>query len=135
MPTQTGETTRGALTMQVPAEAAALAGVREALRHWLADAGAQRDEINELTLACSEACANAVEHPTERGESVIRLAGHVAAGTVTLVVRDDGQWRTGPPQPDRGRGLAIMRALVDTLEITPSRSGTEVRLQRRLVGL
>ena len=121
--------------MQVRAEAAALAGVREALRHWLADTGAQKDEINDLTLACSEACANAIEHPAERGEGVIRLAGQFAAGTVTLVVRDDGQWRGGPPQPDRGRGLAIMRALVDTVEIIPSRSGTEVRLQRRLVGL
>jgi anti-sigma regulatory factor (Ser/Thr protein kinase) len=132
MPSWTGEKTSGALRIQVPAQAAALAGVREEVRRWLAAAGAERDEINDLTLACSEACANAVEHPTERAQAVISLAGEVSQRTVTLIVNDDGQWRPGPPEPDRGRGLTIIGALVDSLEILPSPSGTEVRLRRRL---
>ena len=132
MPSRTGEKMSGTLRIEVPAEAAALAGVREEVRRWLAAAGAHKDEINDLTLACSEACANAVEHPSERAHSLIRLAGEVTERTVTLIVNDDGQWRPGPPEPDRGRGLTIIRALVDSLEILPSRSGTEVRLRRRL---
>jgi anti-sigma regulatory factor (Ser/Thr protein kinase) len=134
MPSRTGEKTSGALSMEVPAEAAALAGVRAEVRRWLASAGAQKDEINDLTLACSEACANAVEHPTARAVGVIRLVGEVTECTVTLIVNDDGQWHPGPPEPDRGRGLTIMRALVDSVEILPSGSGTEVRLRRRLAG-
>jgi anti-sigma regulatory factor (Ser/Thr protein kinase) len=132
MPSRTGEKTSGALCIEVPAEAAALAGVRVEVRLWLAAAGARKDEINDLTLACSEACANAVEHPTDRAHNVIRLAGEVTERIVTLTVNDDGQWRPGPPHADRGRGLTIIRALVDSVEILPSRSGTEVRLRRRL---
>jgi anti-sigma regulatory factor (Ser/Thr protein kinase) len=48
-------------------------------------------------------------------------------------VRDYGSWR--PERGDeRGRGLVLMRALMDTVEVTPSAEGTTVRLRRRLSG-
>ena len=50
-----------------------------------------------------------------------------------MVVRDFGVWRPGRDD-DRGRGLGLMKELMDEVEVTPSSEGTVVRMQRRLNG-
>jgi anti-sigma regulatory factor (Ser/Thr protein kinase) len=47
-------------------------------------------------------------------------------------VRDFGSWRA-ERAGDRGRGLSLMRALMDTVEVTPTPEGTTVRLRRTLI--
>ena len=49
-----------------------------------------------------------------------------------FVVFDRGRWRPAGDYRWRGRGIAIMRALVDDVQIEPSPSGTTVVLRRRL---
>jgi anti-sigma regulatory factor (Ser/Thr protein kinase) len=46
-------------------------------------------------------------------------------------VRDFGAWRP-PRHGDQGRGLGLMRALMDKVEVTPSPEGTTVLLRRAL---
>jgi anti-sigma regulatory factor (Ser/Thr protein kinase) len=46
-------------------------------------------------------------------------------------VSDDGRWRPARGE-HRGRGLKIMQAATDTLEITSEDTGTEVVMSRRL---
>jgi anti-sigma regulatory factor (Ser/Thr protein kinase) len=47
-------------------------------------------------------------------------------------VRDFGAWRS-PREGDRGRGLSLMRALMDTVDVVPGPEGTTVRMRRTLL--
>jgi anti-anti-sigma factor len=85
-------------------------------------------------VAVGEACANAAEHAyrgTEPGPmSVVAVVD--VDGVLTVTVRDQGTWRPPDRDPgDRGRGLLIMRQLLDgvTLQEGP---GTTVTMSMRL---
>ena len=52
------------LDLRFQAEPETLAILRHSLRRWLRVAGATDDDLNAVTLACSEAAANAVSAPT-----------------------------------------------------------------------
>ena len=111
------------------AEPEALSQMRSLLRRWLGHAGADRRTISEVTTAAGEAATNAIEHSGVAGD--FEVSGRIAAGRIELVIRDRGHWRQ-PREGDQGRGLSLMRALMDTVELTPSPEGTTVRLRRRL---
>jgi len=54
-------------------------------------------------------------------------------GVLTVVVRDQGVWRPPDRDPgDRGRGLLIMRQLVDGVVLEEEARGTTVTLNMRL---
>jgi anti-anti-sigma factor len=54
-------------------------------------------------------------------------------GVLTVTVRDEGTWRPPDRDPgDRGRGLLIMRQLVDTVTLDEQDGGTTVSLRLRL---
>ena len=115
-----------------------LAVVREAMRSWLVTADVDRGDAEMLVLAAAELCANAVEHayPEGTGGAVEVAAARELAGTVTLVVRDRGRWRPPPVDPgERGRGLAIVRALMTEVEVDEATDGTTVTVRYRPVGL
>jgi len=114
-----------------PADKQVLAGVRGLLRRWLRDRGANRDEVYDITVACQEACANAVEHAYRPGRASFALEAEHDAGLVRLTVSDSGRWR--PPRgTNRGRGLVLMEALMDAVDVRQGESGTVVVLERRL---
>jgi len=46
-------------------------------------------------------------------------------------VRDKGSWREGT-RAEGGRGLILMRALMDAVDVEPGPEGTTVRMRRRL---
>jgi len=50
---------------------------------------------------------------------------------VTITVRDRGRWKS-TSSPDRGRGLALMRELMDQVEVDGGDGGSTVLLQRTL---
>jgi anti-sigma regulatory factor (Ser/Thr protein kinase) len=52
---------------------------------------------------------------------------------VTVTVRDHGEWRD-PRGRNRGRGLELMEAAMDELDVKRDESGTRVVLRRRLRG-
>ena len=54
-------------------------------------------------------------------------------GGVKLCVRDFGNWRA-PRGAHRGRGLQLIEALMEDVEIVCDERGTEVRMSRRLAG-
>jgi anti-sigma regulatory factor (Ser/Thr protein kinase) len=109
----------------------ALAAMRALLRRWLRHAGASASETGEIVAACGEAATNAVEHSGASGRDPLELSGLVEGRTVELSVRDHGVWR--PPSAGRGgRGLPLMRALMDEVDVTSSPEGTTVRLSRTL---
>jgi anti-sigma regulatory factor (Ser/Thr protein kinase) len=119
------------LFLRVPAQPGALAPLRATLRRWLLRAGATEAETYEILTACGEAATNAIRHASGPSRTDFEVEADVVDGEVDIRVRDRGSWRerrTGVG----GRGLPIIEAYVDALEITPSPSGTEVRMRRRL---
>jgi anti-sigma regulatory factor (Ser/Thr protein kinase) len=120
--------------VEFPATPETLASMRAVLRRWLRHLGADEQQIAEIVTACGEAATNAIEHAGAGGGVPFEVSGHREGGEVALTVRDHGAWRT-PRAGDQGRGLSLMRALMDSVEVTPTPEGTTVRLGRRLQGL
>jgi anti-sigma regulatory factor (Ser/Thr protein kinase)/GAF domain-containing protein len=119
------------LDLHLPADPKILAEIRLALRRWLRQQGASDSQTMEITLAVSEACTNAIEHAYSPAPAEFTLRASADAGGVTFVVADVGRWRV-PRGTDRGRGLTIIRAAMDDVEVNPSETGTEIVMHRKL---
>ncbi len=115
---------------------ASVGEVRRFVRRWLADAGATEDETMEVLVATSEAHTNAVHHAYDGRVGLVEVEVDAVDGEIVITVRDRGQWRPPrlTPRDDGGRGLPLMNALMDAVEIHAGALGTEVRLRRRLGG-
>jgi anti-anti-sigma factor len=93
----------------------------------------EQDRVGVL-VAVGEACANAAEHAYRETEpGPMRVTADVDVdGVLTVRVRDEGTWRPPDRDPgDRGRGLLIMRQLVDGVLLEEDH-GTTVTLSLRL---
>ncbi|MFP5319987.1 MAG: SpoIIE family protein phosphatase [Acidimicrobiia bacterium] len=119
--------------VRLPAEFASVATVRQRLRAFLTACGVDDQTTDEVTLACSEAAANAVEHPVAPRHHSIEVEGSVEDDVIRVTVRDFGRWRPPPTVSERGRGLALMGMLMD-VEVAALASGTEVVLRRQRDG-
>jgi serine phosphatase RsbU (regulator of sigma subunit)/anti-sigma regulatory factor (Ser/Thr protein kinase) len=114
-----------------PARTETLAAMRPLLRRWLAGQGAGDEEIYDITVAVQEASANAVEHAYAPGAATFDLEARVEAGVVVFEIRDRGRWRE-PRGTHRGRGITMMRALMESVDVNHDEHGTKVVLRRRL---
>jgi PAS domain S-box-containing protein len=111
----------------------ALRSLRRLSGRWLREAGALPDEVHDLVMAANEAWQNALEHGTNFARTTVGVDLEVDQhGEVTITVRDAGSRDRAPSDPDRGRGIELMRGLADevTLELAPH--GSTVRLRRQL---
>jgi anti-sigma regulatory factor (Ser/Thr protein kinase) len=128
---QTSETGQ-ALQTTHPADPEELGRARGVVRVWLEGNGASRAETSEILLATNEACMNVIEHAYEDGQSgTFTLEGHRDDHTVVLIVRDAGRWSEVRAR-GRGRGLKLMEALMDSVQLSFSSQGTIVVLRRKL---
>ena len=121
------------LSVELPAEPATLASMRNLMRRWLRHADGTDQEIAEITTACGEAATNAIEHAGPAGDTPFEVDAQLDGREVRITVRDFGSWRE-PREGDHGRGISLMRALMDDVDVTPSPEGTTVRLGRTLNG-
>jgi anti-sigma regulatory factor (Ser/Thr protein kinase)/putative methionine-R-sulfoxide reductase with GAF domain len=119
------------LFLQLPAVPGVLADMRRGLRRWLRTHGATESDLTEVTLAVSEACSNAIEHAYSPAPAMFELVGTAQGDVVTFVITDGGRWRA-PRGHDRGRGLTIIDAAMDEVDVKSDETGTSVRMQRRL---
>jgi anti-sigma regulatory factor (Ser/Thr protein kinase) len=119
------------LRVRFAADPQVLSQMRRMLGRWLQEHGTEADEVAAITLACGEACANAIEHAYAPGVAYFELEALYADGVVTITVRDTGRWRA-PRGTNRGRGLKIIAAAVDELDLHTTDAGTEVVMRRRL---
>jgi anti-sigma regulatory factor (Ser/Thr protein kinase)/anti-anti-sigma regulatory factor len=129
------EDTQEPLQLDLIADPAALPGVRRRLNSWLTTVGMGEQDRVGVMVAVGEACANAAEHAyrgSEPGPMSLRARVDVD-GVLTVTVRDEGTWRPPDRDPgDRGRGLLIMRQLVDGVVLEEEAKGTTVTLSLRL---
>ncbi|WP_081788712.1 SpoIIE family protein phosphatase [Candidatus Blastococcus massiliensis] len=122
------------LHLDLPAVPASLPGIRRRLTTWLSALGMGENDRVGVMVAVGEACANAAEHAyrgSEPGGMSVTATVDVD-GVLTVRVHDDGTWRPPDRDPgDRGRGLLIMRQLVDSVSLEDG-PGTTVTLAVRL---
>ncbi|GGW60530.1 histidine kinase [Streptomyces lucensis JCM 4490] len=123
------------LTLSFPARPGQLAPVRHALRTWLENAGLAPKAAMDVLMAAGEACANAVEHGHRDAPGAsIGLRAEASAHRVRLTVADSGRWKEPQPEanPLRGRGISLMRKLMDHVTIEPAPAGTTVDMHTRI---
>lgn len=122
------------LQLDLPAVPSSLPAVRRHLGAWLDRLGMGEQDRVGVMVAVGEAAANAAEHAYRDSEpGPVHVSAAVDQdGVLTVTVRDEGTWRTPDRDPgSRGRGLLIMRQLVDGV-VLQEEGGTTVTLRLRL---
>jgi serine/threonine-protein kinase RsbW len=107
-----------------------LGPMRTLLTEWANTESLDTETVHAIVLSGYEVLANSVEHGYrgDDGGRVELYADHTG-DLVTVTVVDHGRWRTPPTAPGlRGRGLALVRGLSDTADITRSDHGTTVAM-------
>lgn len=101
------------------------------------------EQLADLKLAVTEACGNAVRHAYADEDGPVMVAFVVSDDRLEIRVEDEGtgfggmpdagEW-TMPKDLDSGMGMAIIRAIVDELEVEegPDGRGTVVRMAKYL---
>jgi serine phosphatase RsbU (regulator of sigma subunit)/anti-sigma regulatory factor (Ser/Thr protein kinase) len=116
------------LHLELPTDPDELAVIRHTLERWLEAANVGERDAYRITLATNEACMNAIEHA--RGRSAFEVHAEIAGDEVGVTVRDQGCWRAPRAAGGGGRGLDMMRELMDAVEVRPAEDGTLVRMRR-----
>jgi PAS domain S-box-containing protein len=104
--------------------------IRHDLHVWLAGHRVPDQAAANVVLAVAEVLANAVEHAGAGPGGISLRVDRVERRRFRVVVADAGRWRepAAVPDPVRGRGLAIARALADDVQVDPGPTGTTVTL-------
>jgi anti-sigma regulatory factor (Ser/Thr protein kinase)/putative methionine-R-sulfoxide reductase with GAF domain len=110
------------------ADATQLVLLRRVLRRWLTERGVGPNLVYDVLVGCGEAVANAIEHAYGPSGGVIQIGAERTPDAIVLTVRDFGRWRS-PRVAYRGRGILMMQELADSVEISPSNTGTTVALR------
>jgi PAS domain S-box-containing protein len=120
------------LHLEVSTDPTRLREVRRHLAGWLRRSGASEEDVEIAQMACHEACSNAIEHGYGFGEGSFTIDAQMENGKVMLEVSDHGSWIDRPEGglPHRGRGIALMEALMDAVQLTHGGDGTTVRMER-----
>jgi len=119
-----------------PARPDQLADIRRTVGGWMEESDAI-DEVlaQDVLLGLDEAVSNAIEH-AYFGEAsdpiVVAIRLHESVDRLVVTVTDNGRWRAESTDPNRGRGLGIMRRLFDDVAVRTNETGTEIRMERVL---
>jgi PAS domain S-box-containing protein len=105
---------------------------RRALMRFARGCGLDRERASDLVLASCEAMNNAIEHAYSEESGAVRLRARRNGDELVVTVDDNGRWSDRPPHADRGRGLVIIGALSDEMEICRRDNGTSVHVGFRL---
>ena len=109
------------------------------------DSNLADERIDDLKLAVSEACTNAIEaHDAAGSDERVLVRCRADDEAMEVCVEDRGQGFDPAGLPDhppvtdpdrlkfeRGLGIPLIRALVDEVEFSPTGHGTAVRLVMR----
>ena len=117
-------------TLEVTAIPAHLADIRQRVAMWLRRVDVDEQVGSDVVLTVNEACTNCIEHAyRDQAAGPIRIQALHTHDHVTLWVTDSGTWKPPTAGPNtRGRGLPMMSALSNDLQIKRSPDGTTVTL-------
>ena len=81
--------------------------------------------VDDVALVVSELVTNAIVHGVPPVTLEVSVDVRPRGCLVTVVCSDSGPWDGSPPEPIRGRGLILVRALADA-SIDADTTGTRV---------
>ncbi|MEV7883677.1 ATP-binding protein [Streptomyces sp. NPDC002817] len=127
-------------------EAASVPLARRLLLGTMETAGVDPDISYDLSVALSEACANAVEHGGDAGQGgtseAYRVTAYLDGEKCRIEVADSGPGfgrpapvvRRAPGEAENGRGLCLIKELADHVHIgnKPGRGGAVVSFDKIL---
>jgi serine/threonine-protein kinase RsbW len=96
-------------------------------------------QLNKLMVSVTEAVNNAIIHGNKRNlQKKVKVVGEILPGWLLIMIADEGKGFdpgqvSNPLQEENllresGRGIFLMRTLMDKVEIDRTDAGTEVRL-------
>jgi anti-sigma regulatory factor (Ser/Thr protein kinase) len=101
---------------------------REAVRAFAERANVPAAVCEDIVIAAGEAVANAIEHGDRAPDARFSIELLASSGDFTMRIASDGHWRSAGSQPDRGRGMHIMRACAQHMEVSSTYERTLVTL-------
>jgi serine/threonine-protein kinase RsbW len=126
-------------TLRLPSDAQSVPLARGLCQDAMTRVGVHDSCIDDVALAVTEACANVTVHASGSGRAY-EVQVEIDESWCHIRVIDTGPGpdravsRPAGPFDESGRGLVLMRALVDEIELTPGDEvGTVVHLRKRLV--
>lgn len=126
--------TAGFVELMLPAQAPNVGLARAVLRSLAAHGGFSGTQAEDIILAMSEAYTNVIQHANT---TWVTLRFALEPNALTIEVEDDGEGfdtaildHPYDPARDVGRGMHLIRSLMDTVECQSSPMGTIVRMTR-----
>ena len=109
------------------------------------DSGFGDDEVMQIAMAVREAAVNAVLHGNAYDpEKKVELEFERTPQDLVITIRDQGKGMDMAKIPDplapenllktSGRGIFLIRSFMDSVEIHPSQTGTEIKLIKHVHG-
>jgi serine/threonine-protein kinase RsbW len=139
------------LVLYLPRDAASVPVTRQVLDGCLETLGVTPDTRADIALALSEACANVIQHAGPGDEYEVQATARNGQCAIEVVNTSSQDGTSAPDWTDagkvgglvpavdsvpvtaeHGRGLAIIDAVVDNLQLTGSTEGTVVRFEKAL---
>lgn len=105
--------------------------LRRELTSWLEVAEVAGSARDSIVLATHEAAANAIEHAQLGSEVTVR--GMRDHDELMVVVTNTGTWKKSRHDDDvRGRGIALMKALMSEIDVRRESRRTTVTVRKHL---
>ena len=128
------------LSLCLPRDEASVPVVRHICSYALGEVGVDGQCVSDISLALTEACTNVLDHVREGGAAYEVHIG-IDGERCTIRVKDAGDGFDAEEQAtaeidltaESGRGLSMIRALVDRVQFTSvPEDGTVVHLEKEL---
>jgi anti-anti-sigma factor len=123
--------------IRVPASPRYLNKIRLQIRSILSDIGFSDELIFDVVVSVSEACSNSIEHGSASARHSIEIICDYKLGQLTIDVFDTGQGfieeeavRRQYEDPTRGRGVALIKRLMDDVSFEKKDKGFLVRMKK-----
>lgn len=129
------------LVLHLPRDVASVPVSRQVLDGCLGTLGVTPDTRADIALALSEACANVVQHAGPGEEYEVQVSAGDGRCVIEVVNTGSGasdarialNGEPVPPTAEHGRGLKIINAVVDNLQLTGNeRNGVTVHFEKKL---
>jgi serine/threonine-protein kinase RsbW len=130
------------MALHLPRDAVSVPVGRQVLDSCLETLGVTPDTRADIALALSEACANVIQHAGPGEEYEVQVSARNCRCTIEVVNTGtaDGEQppvavakEPVPPTAEHGRGLQIIDAVVDNLQLTGNgHRGTTVHFEKTL---
>jgi len=127
------------ISLALPRDRESVSAVRRIVASAMAEVGVERSCAADVELALTEGCANVVRHATSTDRYQVTFELNRDAAKVTIAdsglgFEVNGRQRMAGALAEGGRGLALMRMLMDEADFRVQEGrGTKVMLTKQIV--